>query len=402
MRILFLSPRQAVPTRSGAKLREFHFLRALGLRAEVTYLYFSDPDAPPLTTGDLPFCEEVIAIPKPSAYGLAKTITGLVSRWPLPILNYTSPEMSDAVRRVTDRGRFDILHLDSIHMIRYALEATALHPSLRAIYNWHNIESEAMRRFSETARPPKSWYAALTAGKIEALEKWILGDAFGHVVCSERERVQLSAIAPSARLAVIGNGVDTRYFADAGGAAGDRRRIVFVGAMDYFPNADGAVFFASQIWPRIRARLADLELVIVGANPGPGVRSLQELPGVTVTGTVPDVRPWYHQALAAIVPLRTGGGTRLKILEAMAAGVPVVSTPLGAEGLDVTDGSDALIVAAADTEGWVERIAELAESPARRQDLIRAGLNLVETRYDWEMLGAKLRDTYAEWLSASR
>ncbi len=86
----------------------------------------------------------------------------------------------------------------------------------------------------------------------------------------------------------------------------------------------------------------------------------------------------------------------------MAAGVPVVSTPLGAEGLDVTDGSDALIVAAADTEGWVERIAELAESPARRQDLIRAGLNLVETRYDWEMLGAKLRDTYAEWLSASR
>lgn len=399
MRILFLSPRQAVPTRSGAKLREFHFLRALGLRSEVTYLYFSDPGAAPLTVAELPFCQAVVPAPKPPAYGLAKTIEGLVTRWPLPILNYTSAAMSEAVRRVTDAGEFDIIHLDSIHMIRYALEATSRHPSLRAIYNWHNIESEAMRRFSETSRPPKSWYAALTARKIRTLERSILESAFGHVVCSEREREQLNAIVPAARVAVIGNGVDTRYFADAGGELSERRRIVFVGAMDYFPNADGAVFFANQIWPAVRKRLGNVELVIVGANPGPAVKALQELPGITVTGTVPDVRPYYHDALAAIVPLRTGGGTRLKILEAMAAGVPVVSTPLGAEGLDVTDGTDALIVDAGDPEGWVERLAGLAESPARRQELIRAGLHVVETRYDWELLGAKLRETYEGWLT---
>jgi polysaccharide biosynthesis protein PslH len=119
---------------------------------------------------------------------------------------------------------------------------------------------------------------------------------------------------------------------------------------------------------------------------------------VTVTGTVPDVRPYYRETLAAIVPLRTGGGTRLKILEAMAAGVPVVSTPLGAEGLDLAAGENVLLVSADDAEGWATNLAGLAESRARREQLIDAGLKLVQSRYDWEILGAKLLATYESWV----
>src|SRR4051812_35393089 len=145
VRILFLSPRQSVPARSGAKLREYHFLRALGRSAELTYLYFGDPGSQLLTTRELPFCREVVCVPKPDAYGLAKTIKGLMGRWPLPILNYHSPEMSDAVSKAITNREFDIIHLDSIHMIRYAHGAARNLP--RAIYNWHNIESEAMRRY---------------------------------------------------------------------------------------------------------------------------------------------------------------------------------------------------------------------------------------------------------------
>jgi polysaccharide biosynthesis protein PslH len=396
MRILFLSPRQCFPARSGAKLREYHFLRALGASAEVTYLYFSDPGSEPLTVSELPFCREVFAVPKPSAYGLANNVRGIFGRWPLSILNYTSPEMSAVATRVLLPGGFDLIHLDSIHMIRYAPAG------VRAIYNWHNIESEAMRRYgSSAASLPRRSYAKVTAAKLANVEQSILDSAFGHVVCSEREREQLAAIAPQARISVIENGVDTLYFAPAEPASPAARKIVFVGAMDYFPNSDAAVFFATEIWPHIRRRMPDFKLAIVGANPAPAVRALAELPGVTVTGTVPDVRPYYRDALAAIVPLRTGGGTRLKILEAMAAGVPIISTPLGAEGLAVSNGKNALIVDANDAESWINHIVSLTESPAHRAQIIDAAHRLVETRYDWAHLGAKLRETYGAWLAES-
>src|SRR5262249_18577619 len=152
-----------------------------------------------------------------------------------------------------------------------------------------------------------------------------------------RERAQLSAIEPRARIAVVENGVDTERFASAQSSTpGVCRDFIFVGNMDYYPNIEAAVSFATNIWPQLRSRIRDTRLAIVGANPTTAVHTLSRIPGVTVTGTVPDVRPYYGNALAAIVPLRTGGGTRLKILEAMAASVPVVSTPMGAEGLEVT------------------------------------------------------------------
>src|SRR5579863_2831582 len=160
MRILFLSPRQSLPARSGAKLREYHFLRALGRSAELTYLYFCDREAQSLTVEDLPFCREVVGIPKPPAYGPVKTVRGILGRWPLPILNYSSPEMSAAIATAIANREFDVIHLDSIHMIRYALAAMERKSSLRAIYNWHNIESEAMHRYGATTTSwARRWYA---------------------------------------------------------------------------------------------------------------------------------------------------------------------------------------------------------------------------------------------------
>ena len=402
MRILFLSPRQSLPARSGAKLREYHFLRALAQSAEISYLYFIDPGSAPLTASDLPFCREVIGIPKPPAYGAAKTAMGLLGPWPLPILNYTSAEMSAAVARAIDGRDFDIVHLDSIHMIRYAIAAAERKPHLRAIYNWHNIESEAMHRYSATTTSlTRRWYAAQTARKLETLESNILQSAFGHIVCSTRERDKLQQLAPKARIGVVENGVDTRYFAEQVPPAptGTRRQIVFVGAMDYFPNSEAAIFFANNVWPPMKRALGVMELTIVGANPVPSVLALRKHWGVNVTGMVPDVRPYYRGALAAVVPLRTGAGTRLKILEAMAAGVPVISTPLGAEGLEVTDGENILLVDPNDTQGWIDAVASVAESPELSEKLVAAGQHLVQTRYDWEILGSKLRRTYEAWLS---
>jgi polysaccharide biosynthesis protein PslH len=392
VRILFLSPRQCWPALSGAKLREYHLARALSGWAELTYVYFADAGDQPLTRNDLPFVAHIVAVPKPPAYSSWKLVRGVAGRWPLSVLNYMSPQMTDALARLDTP--YDLVHLDSIHMLRY--EETLGRP--RVIYNWHNIESEAMRRYAEiTPSTLRRAYANLTAGKLEGLEREILSSAFGHIVCSEREREQLHRIAPAARIQVIENGVDCANFA---GLNRDlrRNRIVFVGKMDYPANIEAIVRFAHTVWPVVRSQMKDLTLSIVGSCPTATVESLANLPGIEVTGTVPDVRPYYRDALAAVVPLRTGGGTRLKILEAMAAGVPVISSTLGAEGLAVTPDNNILISDPDDPQSWVRNLTKLAQSEELRTQITARALQLVQSRYDWSTLGQSLVDTYEGWL----
>jgi glycosyltransferase involved in cell wall biosynthesis len=399
MRILFLSPRQCWPATGGAKLREYHFLRALGQKASVTYVHFAEPGAASPTVADLPFCREIVSVTKPRPYTPAKILRGMTGRWPLPVLNYSSREMAAALSRVAGKERFDLIHLDSIHMAGYAdglARASGGVPQI--IYNWHNIESEAMRRHSAvTKSPARSLYAGITARQLERVERAMLGAAFGHVVCSEREQQQLLKIAPNARIAVVYNGVDIAYFADEAENAA-KTRILFVGLMNYYPNVEAALRFTHDVWPRLRERLPGSRLTLVGATPAPAVLALGDIAGVEVTGTVPDVRPYYAEAAVAIVPLRSGGGTRLKILEAMAAGVPVVSTPLGAEGLCIEPSRNILLAGADDTDAWVREISGLTESESRRQSLTASAMQLVRERYDWTILGKQLVETYTDWL----
>jgi len=244
---------------------------------------------------------------------------------------------------------------------------------------------------------PRKIYARVTAPRLASAERTILRTARGHVVCSERERALLKGIAPQARVAVIANGVNTPYYAAARRATGPRTRIVFVGSMRYHANIDATQWFAREIWPRIHDRFPHWRLTLVGWNPVPEVRALETLAGVEVTGTVDDVRPYYSEALAAIAPLRHGGGTRLKILEAMAAGVPVVSSTLGEEGLTLTHGKEILI---ADTpEQWMDALASLAGSQSHWDSLAEAGRAVVEEGYDWDVLGRSLYETYRSWLT---
>ena len=399
-RILMLSPRQCSPATSGAKLREFYLARSLGEWGELFLAGFADERAGEPRHADLQFCRNYRFVPKPPSYRPSQVIQGVVGKWPLPILNYTSPALVEAAEGMARELDFDLIQLESIHMLRCAQALWARGVRAPVVYNWHNIESELMFRYAETVRSPaRRIYASLTARKLQRIEGEILGDALGHVVCSERERETLSLVAPKARIAVIENGVDCNAFApDEPVREAAPRSIVFVGSMDYFPNAEGAVLFAREIWPKVRERLPDLEFVIVGARPTPAVLALRELPGVAVTGTVDSVKPYYRRALAAVVPLKTGGGTRLKILEAMAAGSPVVSTPLGAEGLAIQPDTDYLSAGGDSHELWVRHLVTLASNPELRAQLIERGLRTVRARYDWRSLGRQLVETYRGWL----
>ena len=392
MRILFISPRQSLPPTSGAKLRDYHLARALGRRDSLTYVHYVD--APPaLNYLDLG-AERIVAIPRPPGYTPAKILRGLVGPWPISVENYLCPSMSSAIGSLTGATAFDLVHLDALQLAGY--EPLLAGASLRVVYDWHNIESELMKRFGKNDRSPfKRLYAEFTARRLERLEKRIMHSAFGHLVCSEREREQLLRIAPNARVAVIPNGVDTHFY-DTLPVSGVRNRLLFVGSMSYYANIDAITRFAREVWPSLRSRFPLLRLTLVGSNPGPGIQSLAALDGVEVTGTVDDIRPFYAQALAAIVPLNFGGGTRLKILEAMAARVPVISTPLGAEGLDLTSGRDILLVST--NQDWDNAISTLLQGDTAGA-MMTAGRQITEKHYDWTMLGEQLHNLYERWLN---
>jgi len=390
MRILVLSPRQCWPTDTGAKLREYHLVRQLAMHAEVTLLAFG---AQNLAEG-LPFCREVIVVPPPPRYTPVKLLRGLLGSQPVSVLNYTSDAMRQALEQLLGREQFDAVQIEASVMAGYA-EIISSRPNAPAIvYDWHNIESELMRRFAEQAGSlPKRFYAAITARRLEALERGMLRSGATHIVCSQREQEQLRRIAPGAAIEFVPNGVDTSGFAGASNSAeGQPQSLVFVGSMNYHANVEGVLYFVERIWPELRRDFPQITLTLVGSSPTPAILALAGRPGIEVTGTVPDTKPYYSRASVAIVPLLTGGGTRLKILEAMAAGVPVLSTRLGAEGLGASPGEDIVI---AETEAeWLTSLRRLLTDAPYAGSVAEKGLHLVHEKYDWRIPGETLARLY--------
>ena len=352
---------------------------------------------------DMSFCRAIVSVKKPPTYTAWNLIRGLVGKWPLPVLNYRSQEMAAALETLGRKEKFDVVHFDSLHMASYeTLFANSGNPRVLRIYDWHNIESESMRRYTiEVKSAAKRFYANRTVPRLQKLERALLQNAFAHTVCSKREEMELKSRVPGARVATVPNGVDTAFFARPTVDLGwPPKSIIFVGAMNYYPNVDAALWFTRDVWPRIRSCFPECRLTLVGSDPAPEVLALRGTEGVEVTGTVKDVRPFYHYADIALAPLRMGGGTRLKILEAMAAGVPVISTAVGAEGLAVESGRDVLIADETNPESWIQAILALGESEGHRRELIASGIQLVRDHYDWTVIGKSLCSAYLEWLGS--
>jgi sugar transferase (PEP-CTERM/EpsH1 system associated) len=388
MRVLHFAPRVCWPLDTGAKLRNYHLAKVLSEQASITLLAFSDPEQ---TFGNLKsFYERVISVPREPGYTISKIARGLLGPTPLPVLNYTTAGMKEALARVLEETDFDLVQIESLHLAAYVPIIRAARHRPKVICDWHNLESELLQRYSQSARSfLRRVYAQRTAAKMSQLERESLAAFDAHVVVSERDAAQLRQMNPQARVSVIQNGVDhDHYFNGRQLRPETSRRILFVGSMDYHANCDGVVEFAREVWPLVRARHPELVFTVVGRDPLPAVRELALLPGVEVTGTVDDVRPYYREALAAIVPLKVGGGSRLKILESMAAGVPVIATALGAEGLDVKPDENILI--AEHRDEFCNAIDDVVNHPELSAKLVRKGRELVREQYDWSQLGSNL------------
>ncbi len=390
MRILFVTARQFWPVDTGGKLRDFHLARTLAERADVTYLGFADVDGGPCPA-DLarPF-KQIIMEPLRRGRSPVDMMRGLIGKLPATVLKYTTDGMSQRLRQLLQTETFDVIQIEGVHLAGYWNILKSARGRPRIVSDWHNIESELMARFATNATNPAiKFYAQATAKRLRVLEDMLLAEGDGVLVASTRERQALLARAPGASVHVIENGVDTAHYANLGRpAVSTKPNIIFVGSMDYHANIDAVIWFASELWPAIRADHPTLQFKIVGRAPPKAIQALAALPGVIVTGGVPDVRPFYRDALAAVVPLRVGGGTRLKILESMAAGVPVVSTTLGAEGLEAVPDRDILLA----DSGAAFRVAvgRLIDDDAEQTRLARAAKALVASTYDWSAVGTRL------------
>lgn len=388
LRLLQIAPRLPWPLDTGAKLRNYHLARALAAHLSVTLLTFGDDTS----NGQLnDIYQRVVTVPRSEGYSVGKMLRGAFGPTPLPLLNYTTPEMADALKQLIAEAHFDLIQVESIHLMNYLPSLRAASNQTLVVCDWHNVESDLMRQYAEHERSlARRTYARRTARLMSEAEERALKEFDAHIAVSEPDAKRLQSVNSDAKIFVIENGVDAAYYADEQPAA--KNRIVFVGSMDYHANIEGATNFARDVWPMIQKKQPNLRFTIVGRNPPAQVTELSSIAGIEVTGSVADVRPFYREALAAVVPLNVGGGSRLKILEAMAAGVPVVSTKLGAEGLDVSHGENILLTDT--TAQLANEVLKVIDDSDLRARLITGGHALVRACYDWSILGAKLIDQY--------
>ena len=275
---------------------------------------------------------------------------------------------------------------DAMAATPYAIYVKKLE-AVKKLVSAHNVEADIWQRYYENeTNPPRRWYIREQWRKVERFEREALRWVDGALTVSDLDRNCFFQKHPHLPITVIPNGVDLDYFRPMSQPE-RRQQVVFTGSMDWRPNQDAARYFVSEILPLLRRIRPELECTFVGRSPPADIRALAQVPGVHITGTVDDVRPYVERAAVYVVPLRIGGGSRLKILEALAMGRAVVSTTVGAEGLDVVP--DRHIVLADEPRAFAESVLRLLDDAKRCLDLAIEGRRLVEQHYGWDALANK-------------
>jgi polysaccharide biosynthesis protein PslH len=398
MRILFITDTVPYPPLSGNQLRVYNLCRRIAKECELWLAVPLNRTEDTVGVSHMrEICHEVITATRRQQRRL-QHVPGLIryalAGKPLEYKFEHCEELLQKIRSLAPKVDFDIVHIEPSYMALY-LEALPPDARCKSFLTFHNIEFSLFQRLSRHASTPIGKARAFLHSMI--LHRWEPHYAERFDLCitvSEVDRHLLTTSNPRLRTAVSPNGFDTQQYQPLPMPQETARpSLLFVGSMSYEACADAMVYFCQEILPRIRCRVGDLEMWIVGRDPSARVRQLHGN-GVHVTGRVADVRPYYHQSMVCVVPLRAGGGTRLKILEAMALGRPVVSTSIGCEGLDVVDEEHLMI--ADSPEQFAEKTVRLLTDAALRQRISTNARQLVVARYDWDVIAMRLMHIYTQ------
>ncbi len=397
--ILLLTPQVPYPPRQGTALRNWGILRGLAAHHRVSLLTFAAPDqetTPPPPLADI--VERVAIIPQPTRTTRDRLRDLLTTRHPDLTLRLESTAFRQQLQTWLDTYPFDWLQIEGLEMAPYldllpthdpapCLPSTVYRlPSL--VFDAHNCEYLLQKRAgSADLRRPRRWPAALYSAiqwrRLRRYEAAVCRRADLVIAVSEADAQALRRVVPTLDPLVVPNGITVAEYASFADKADLRQpAFVFTGTMDFRPNVDGTLWFAAEVWPRIRAALSEAHVYFVGRQPHRRLDALREQPGIVVTGSVPDTRPYINAAAVYVVPLLVGGGTRLKLLEATSMGKAIVSTTLGAEGFVCPE--DAMLLAD-DPAAFAEACVRLARDTAARAQW-EARARAYAHAYDWDVL----------------
>ena len=407
MRLLILTPQFPYPPHQGTTIRNCNLIRQLAVRHEVHLLSFAEApgkvDIEPLRA----HCAAICAVAAPQRSTLDRARDTLLSPRPDMALRLESKAMHHQLDELLTRGSYDVIQIEGLEMGPYLLQVAksewrmANNDRPLVVFDDHNGEYLLQRRAFETdVRQPERWVGALYSliqwKKLACYERRCCRAADRVTVVSEADGRALERLVPGLGVTVVLNGVDTAAYdpqavepLDLGPAA-----MVFTGKMDFRPNVDGVLWFAQQVLSLVRAEISEAHFYIVGQRPHPRLDALRGDPAVTITGFVPHTQPYIAGAAVYVVPLRMGGGTRLKVLEAMALGKAVVSTSLGCEGFPLMRSGEHLLVAD-DAVAFAQAVLTLLRDPSQRQALGRTTQDFVTTGYDWAVIVPRLEAVYS-------
>lgn len=400
MNVLFLSQIVPYPPHGGVLQRGYNLIREIAKKHTVHLIAWVHNDV--LRTREsieqsrlalAEFCQTIEYIdiwPKRSRWHRAAALmSSLALPEPFSVTAHRSSAAATAMQRMLQTHHIDVIHYDTIGLARYG----RLGAGYGSVLTHHNVESELMARRVTVEAWPASAYLALQARKLRNWERRKSPEFDINLAMSKADEALLRSIAPNVTTAVVPNGVDVGYF----GPTSEPREpaLVFTGGMNMFANRDAVMHFVESIWPRIKGTRPDVRFDIIGQDPPPELIERSRVdPGLRVYGFVDDIRPYVSKASIYVVPIRVGGGTRLKVLDAMAMGKAIVSTRVGCEGIDATDGRE-LVIADGEDE-TANAILQLLDDTARRECLGAAARALVEARYAWGPIGERLSDIYQE------
>ena len=398
MKILILTPQLPYPPHQGTSLRNFHIIRGLAQQHDITLLSFLEENQ----TADLPtiaplqaLCHQIETVTVPRRNLAHRLWQLLSSRLPDMAHRLYDPVFKDALRQLLTANHFDVIQVEGIELARY-MKLIRIASKARLVFDNHNAETELQRRnFLTDLRQPRRWLAAayswIQVKRLRRFERWACATADAVVAVSETDRNHLQTLLSNSHppLVVIPNCIDTQIYQQP--VTPLPFDLVFSGKMDYRPNVDAVLWFAAAVWPLICQRRPSTTWAIVGQKPHARLSNLRGLPGVTVTGWVESIRPYLTGAQVVIMPFRIGSGTRLKLIEAMAAGRAVVSTPVGAEGFPVQHDEQLLLTDTAET--MAAAILQLLDQPQLQQRLGQAA-QLFAQQYDWRQVVPKFEQIY--------
>lgn len=400
MRILWLSHVLPWPPNTGMLQRSHNLLKQVALRHEVHLFALNQgallPDPEQVRRGQAELeriCRRVVVRPIPSDRSSAARVwllaRSLVSRWPYDVNWLGSRDLTRDLEERSRSERFDVAHVDTIGMIPY----TRWFSDTPVVLNHHNVESQLLvRRARRERNVAKGLYLHNEARKLLRLERNACPAVAVNLCVSRLDQERLREIVPSATFHVVDNGADVEYFRPRPATVPDGRALIFAGGMNWYPNREAALFLIREVWPALLARDRAWTLTIVGRNPPREVRDAARDPRIDVPGFVDDVRPYFDRAAICVCPIFDGGGTRLKVLDALAMAKPLVGTALAVEGLAL--GEERHYLRAETAREFAAQIERLAKDAELRARLTREGRELVVSRYSWDVIGAKLLAAY--------